>query len=532
MTPRGRTTAAGERQPWRIAALFVLPYLLLGIGWLGSNPAGAAPDEDAHLVKALGVARLDFGTDHRRGNLKERNAAITTRIVTIPSRLSPSGLTCFKHEPLVTAACQPNSPPKDIGNVSAATTVGSYPPFLYLPMGLAAEAADTPVHAFVAARSVTLIETVLLLWLACAHLVRWLGRRALAGMAIALTPMCVFCMAIVSTSGLEIFGALGVASVIIVASRSLVSLKAWRTQLTLLISGTSLVLSRQFGAVTMGAFVILLLALGGWRPFWEQFKRLRLPFLAMVAAVGTSTFAMVLWEWKLDNPGHVGPLASGDALAAFARYLPYLVQQGVGEFGWLDTRMPIWSALVWVILLVVLTDLAFINGRRRDRWMLGVTMTVTIGVAYVIHALLFFPTADVQGRHMLPLFVFGPILAGVIVTDSLGKRGLVRMFSLGAFLLPAIQFLALYFNARRYAVGEFNQPIIFFGHAQWDPPLGWYPWLSIGFVGCVLLMLVLIFIGKTTRPLDQERPGWSAHTRQRPPTAEGRSRAEELLLPS
>ena len=504
MTDESVSAPTGERQPWRIAALFVLPYLLLGIAWLGSNPAGAAPDENDHLVKALGIARFDIGTDRRRGNLKERNASTTTRFVAIPSRLSPSGLTCFKHKPEVTAACQPQSPPPDIGNISVPTTVGGYPPFTYLPMGLAAEAAGTPVQAFAAARAVTLLETILLLWLACAHVVRWLGRRALAGVALALTPMGVFCMAIVSTSGLEIFGALGVVSVVVVASRHPGSLKAWRTHLTLLISGTTLVLSRQFGAVTMGAFVLLLLAVGGWRPVWEQFKRPRPLFLATVAALGTSTLAVALWEWKLDNPGNVGPWASGDALAGFTRYLPYLAYEGVGLFGWLDTPIPTWSILAWVILLLVLINLAFIHGLDRDRWVLAVAMTVTIVVAYFIHATLFFPSAGVQGRHMLPLFVFGPIFAWVVVFDRLGKNELARIFALGALLLPAIQMLGLYYNARRYAVGVSNQPLIFFGHAQWEPPLGWYLWLGIGFTGCVMLGLVLTAFGRTGKPADLE----------------------------
>lgn len=505
MTDENVCAATGERQPWRIAALFVLPYLLLGIAWLGANPAGAAPDENEHLVKALGIARLDIGADRRGENLTERNASITTRFVTIPSRLSPSGLTCFKHKSQVTAACQPHSSPADIGNVSASTTVGGYPPFMYLPLGLAAQAADTPVRAFAAARGVTLLETILLLWFACAHLVRWLGRRALAGVVVALTPMAIFCMAIVSTSGLEIFGALGLVSVIVVASRHPGSLKAWRTHVTLLISGTTLVLSRQFGAATTGALVLLLLAVGGWRPVWEQFRRPRPLFLATVAALGTSTLAVALWEWKFDSPGNVGPWASADALADFIRYIPYLVASGVGWFGWFDTPMPTFAVLPWVILLVVLTDLAFIHGRHDDRWVLAVTMTVTIGVAYLLHATLFFPLhVGVQGRHLLPLFVFGPVFAGVVVTERLGKNGLVRMFTLGALLLPAIQFLGLYFNARRYAVGVSNQPLIFFGHAQWEPAFGWYPWLGVGLVGCVMLAFILISFGKTAKTSDQD----------------------------
>ncbi len=515
MTEEDVHAPGGERQPWRIAALFVLPYFMLGIAWLGSNPAGAAPDENDHLVKALGIARLDIGVDRRRGNLMERNASVTTRFVRIPSKLSPSGLTCFKGRTQVTAACQPHSPPTDVGDVFAPTTVGGYPPFMYLPMGLAAEAADTPVRAIAAARGIALVEAILLLWLACAHLVRWLGRRALAGVVVALTPMGVFCMAIVGTSGLEIFGALGVVSVVVVASRHPESLKAWRTHMTLLISGTTLVLSRQFGVVTMGALLILLLAVGGWRPVWEQFRRPRPLFMATVAALGTSALAVALWERKFDNPGTVGPWVSFDALAGFLRYLPYLVYESIGWFGWLDTPMPMWSALTWVILLLVCMYLAFIHGGHGDRWVLAVTLTVMISVVFVTHAMLFFPfSGGVQARHMLPLLVFGPVFAGVVLTDRRGKKGLVGMFTLAAILIPAIQFLGLYFNARRYAVGESKQPLIFFSNAQWEPVFGWYPWLVIGLLGCVLLASILIAFGRTAKSSEQELPAFGSRIAQ------------------
>jgi Predicted membrane protein (DUF2142) len=504
MTDENESVAVGESHPWRVAAIFVLPYLLLGVAWLGSNPAGAAPDENDHLVKALGIARLDIGADRRRGNLTERNASLTTRFVTIPSRLLPSGLTCFKGDSQVTAACQPHSPPTDVGDVSASTAVGGYPPFLYLPMGLAAEAADTPVRAFAAARGIALLEAGLLLWLACTHLVGWLGRRALAGVAVLLTPMAVFCMAIVSTSGLEIFGALGVVSVVVVASRRPESLKAWRTQLTLLISGSTLILSRQFGVVTMGALLLLLLGVGGWRPVWEQFRHPRPLFVATVAALGTSTLVVALWERKFDNPGTVGPWASFDALAGFLRYLPYLVYESVGWFGWLDTPMPLWSALAWAILILVWIYLAFIHGGHRDRWVLAVTMTATTSVVLVTHSLLFFPfSGGVQARHILPLLAFGPVFAGVVLTERLGKKGLVRVFTPMAVLLPAIQFVGLYSNARRYAVGESDKPLVFFGNAQWEPAFGWYPWLLVGLVGCVLLGSILIAFGRTAKPSVQ-----------------------------
>jgi hypothetical protein len=104
---------------------------------------------------------------------------------------------------------------------------------------------------------------------------------------------------------------------------------------------------------------------------------------------------------------------------------------------------------------------------------------------------------------MLPLFVIVPVLAGVVITDRLGRNGLVRGFTVVAVLIPVLQFLGLYVNARRYAVGESGKPLIFFGNAQWQPAFGWYPWLLVGLVGCVMLGSILIAFGRTAEPSVQ-----------------------------
>ena len=160
----------------RIVALFVLPYVLLGLWWALANPAIAAPDEDAHLVKALGMARFDIGVPGPPAadpnNLGEvRNASIT-RVVEIPGPLDPAGYTCFIFHAEATAACQPTTPRTTEGDVAASTTLGAYPPFLYPVAGWVASLGSDPASADRLGRLVVLAASVLLLWLACAHVVR------------------------------------------------------------------------------------------------------------------------------------------------------------------------------------------------------------------------------------------------------------------------------------------------------------------------------------------------------------------------
>ena len=513
----GETTSpSGEsgRKAWRVVALFVVPYVLLGLAWLGSNPVAAAPDEDAHLVKALGIARFDIGEP--LGTRVDgptpgavRNASIT-RVVSIPAALDPSGYTCFQFEAQVTADCQPAHPappttPAPSGDVRVATTVGAYPPFAYLPMGLAARAASTPSQAFTQGRLVVLAETTALLWLACHHLVRWLGRRALLGVAVALTPVAVFCTAILNTSGLEIFGALGVAAAVAVATRRPESLTARGTQALVLGSGSALVLSRQLGLVTMAALVLLLLAVGGWPVVWAALRRGSWLLVTAVTLLAVQVVAVVGWELLYDHPVLLGPWVSRQSLVDFVDQLPQLVHEGVGWFGWLDTRMPTWFTSLWAGIVAGLVGAALVLGSRRDRVILAGLVLAGLVVAYVTYSRVFHPVgAGLQGRHMLPFFVIVPVLAGIVVSERLTRRTLTLLPVL-AVVLPALQLTGLYLNGRRYAVGMTGGPLWFPPAARWSPPLGWVPWLVLGLVACLAMGVGWLWIARSCPAAERPR---------------------------
>ncbi len=205
MTGPSRLPGASPTRATRLAALLVLPYLLLGLAWLGASPPGSGPDETDHLVKALSVARLDFGAPVPITATKPvliRNQSIS-RAVTIPSRLSPKGLMCFAFKITVTPTCQP-PPPADTGDIGAVTALGAYPPFLYYPIGVVARLGRTPAQAVLLGRGVVLVISMLLLWVAARHLLRWVGPRAAVGLVLAVTPMAAFCTGILNTSALEI----------------------------------------------------------------------------------------------------------------------------------------------------------------------------------------------------------------------------------------------------------------------------------------------------------------------------------------
>ncbi|PZS18919.1 MAG: hypothetical protein DLM57_05345 [Pseudonocardiales bacterium] len=493
-TPAAARRSAGAKT---VAAIFVLPYLLMMLAWAFSNPAGAAPDEPDHLVKALGMARLDIGSAYPKPPADQRlisirNASIS-RVVAIPSRLSPAGYACEAFKPDRSAACLPTKRPSGSGRRDVATALGSYPPFLYVPIGFAAALTATPYHAFVAARLVCGLMSAVLIWLGCAHLERWLGRTALFGAVIALTPMTVFVSATVSLSGVEIAGALAVAAIAVTAIRRPESLQEGGTQLLLAGVGAALILSRQLGAVTFGAVIVLLVCRLGWRFFWDLIKAHRPAFVSAAVIPIVAVAAVATWESRYDHPALTGRPVSGAALGVFSQQAYGIVHSAIGQFGWLDTNMPRWSYAAYLVLLVLLVGLAVLVGSRADRWSLAGWLVATVLLAYVTYATVFFPiAAGLQGRHMLPFFMMVPVLAGVVVAERFGTAApsaMRRFVGIAAVVMPALQFVGLYLNARRYAVGA-NGPMLFFGKSQWHPYLGWAPWLVLGALGAAGLVVV------------------------------------------
>jgi hypothetical protein len=483
------------KRSWWLAAAFVLPYFLLGVAFVGSNPPGAAPDEPDHFVKALGVGHLDIGSKLTGVTgatpIERRNIALT-RIVKIPARLSPDGYACFAFKVTQTAACLPRTTPRSGRTIQHPTTMGSYPPFGYVLPGIAARQANTPYRAFLAARIVGLIIASFMLLLGAFHLIRWLGRWALLGAFIGLTPMAVFASSVVSTSGLEIMSAFALATVVVVATRRPESLRDTGTLLTLTAAGSALVLSRQLGIVTLSVLLLTLLGYAGWRTLWQVVKDRTTLAVGCLAVLVTSIALLVGWELVYDRPVETGTFVSRGAWTSFLGSSFDIVRSGIGVFGWLDAPLPRWSIAVWVILSILLCGMALILGNRRDRWTLGLVLAATYVVTYITYATAFYPiSASLQGRHVLPLFVFSPLFAGVIVVERLKEIApevMPRLFAVIAVMMGAIQFVGVYWNGHRYAVGTKGGFLYVFS-AEWSPRFGWVPWLILAAVASAFLIV-------------------------------------------
>jgi len=502
-----RDQGGDPRGVWRTAAIFLVPYLVLGLAWAFSNPPSAAPDEPDHLVKALATARLEIGEPGPAAPadappIVQRNASIA-RVYDIPARLAPSGYACFAFNSDESAACLPHTTTRSTELVEALTPVGAYPPFLYLPIGLAAGLGTTPDQAFVLARLVVLAMSFGLLLLAAAHLIRWMGRSMLVGMCLVLTPMAVYTTAIVSLSAIELGAACAVAAVVVVAMRDLRSLEDAATVWTLAGAGATLALSRQLGVVTLVALLVLLVANVGPRAVVALVRQRPRRFVAAGLLVASSVLIVAWWELTYDRPSHVGSVVSLDAAQGFADGFYGIVVSAIGNFGWLDTPLPDVMIAAWVVLWIVVLGLGLLLGQGAGGRSLLAMLVVTITVAYAIYATVFHSIdAAAQGRHFTPIFSVCLLLAWGAILDrirSLGASAVARLVVSVAGLAAVTQLAGVYWNGRRYATG-YDGPLFYLSDVEWRPPAGWLPWLLAAVASSVLLAVTIVRLRRVPAP--------------------------------
>ena len=423
--------------------LIALGWALLVVAWIGGNPPFAGADEQWHYARTFDVGVGAPAKAHLGGNALQiawTNQA--TRAVTIPGGLAPRSVGCYIFDPRKPVT---ECPPLAAGRF--VTPVGTYEPLPYILPSLAMKPASSPDAALVLGRIASALAAGALLLMALALL-----RDSPLGLVIAVTPMVLFCASLLNGSGLEIAAA--------IAFSAALSMRSWTA---VALTGAILALTRSAGPL----WVILIgLLFQGWRAP----KR-------TLAVVGVAIVLNRTWE-AVYGPDPMLGLANarhtiGPAFEEWRRASIDLV----GKFGYLEIHVPLWTALLWLALLVALLIPAF----RADRIRVGLALATAILFPPMFWLVQYRHTGfDLQGRHMLPLLVALPILCGSLVKDQR------RLLAVALPLTAAIQFIAWYVNARRSAVGT-GGPLFFLDDAKWSPAGGWLPWLVLAALGSAAL---------------------------------------------
>jgi len=487
----------GEGRGWRVprSAFAALGYALLIGAWEFASPIGAAPDEQAHIVRAAaaGVGQLDgrpVAPYQRGGGLSPAQADLLNRQTqefSIPVRLVPPS-TCFASAPDQSAACV-GSPRAPAGSysVAAQSYATTAPPFIYVLAGLAMQLPQNSVlPAYVGRLALGLVCTLLLA--AAASAVS--GRGSLwpaVGLALAVTPMVLFLASSLTPAGVAVCAAICLMAAVVAL---------WTGPPTFgllsvtVLAGLALVLARPSGLAVVAAVSVAALPLVRARLLFRP--AVLLAFLA----VGGGVAVEVGWVLGHQPSLPLGGLSVTDGLPVVAERWPALVQQLVGVFG--STDVPLIAAIpaVWSVLAALLIGSALVIGSFGERLALLLAASAVV-LAAAAYAVILSPVGwELQGRYVLAVAVLLPLLGGFVMYRA-GAPTRADVFLVG-LAVAAMQFAAFWENAHRYAVGRYGTPD-FVDLAQWSPPGGWLVWVVVAATGCILVALSLVPLTEAER---------------------------------
>ena len=239
------------------------------------------------------------------------------------------------------------------------------------------------------------------------------------------------------------------------------------------VAGVVLIATRPLGpAMYLVALLFCCAVTGGWARLGDVWRRLRSVWVLHLAVIALA----VVWYAVVFSKHTGSPVTEGSAslglrqqIIEAVQHIPVVLEQGIGNFGWLDTPMPRMALMLYSLMLFSLLVFAVVRSTP-----LVSLMVVSL---YLVSALLvveqdinyynLLRNFGSQGRHVMPLLVGIPILAMRKV--KLPRRIDAAVVAAWAFIMVWSGVAAL----RRYAVGiRTGNQLEMFAEAAWQPDIG------------------------------------------------------------
>ncbi|MEO8362856.1 MAG: DUF2142 domain-containing protein [Ilumatobacteraceae bacterium] len=362
------------------------------------------------------------------------------------------------------------------------TGMGRYPPAGFAISGIGTLAGPND-FAFRLSRAMTAGVSAFLLTLAfiCVK------RRSLSvlPMLIAITPGVIFNSSVISPSGLEICAAV---ALWVSLSNYVTDSEVHRLEaVTVALSGVLLIAVRPLGVLLYAAVAgTVLMASGLNRSVVAHVRRHRVVY----GLHSLSALFMIWWYLFIFNPA-VDPrmtedlpkISLGAQLLHAIGDIPRVIEESIGNFGWLDSPTP--RPLARVILgttvtMVVVGWRSLAQSAKRALVLLGAACVVLI-IAVDLNFYEILRGFGVQGRHITPLLVGIPIVGARYLRVQNRTKWVVVGIWCGVVVGSGLAAL------RRYAVGvDGDNALDMFSHPVWSPPFG---------INLSIALLILTSIG-------------------------------------
>jgi hypothetical protein len=478
--------------PGRLIALAGIGICALLSAWILSSPPGSAPDETAHLIRAVSASEGQWAGSPVKSPKTQTIETANTRSFTVPAALAVIDQTpCFAFKPRAPATC---SPLIRLGAPTEKTHVGTYYPLLYVPLGVAARIAGSVPSAIYAERAVAALLCALFLLIGFALTCRSAWSRA--AWFLAAGPLTFYVASAGATNGIEVAASICLVCVSIELSQRQPRLWLW---LAWTISGFSLASAKSLGPLFLIFDLVAVIVLTRpWSWWWDQFRRVPIALgVVALAAIANGLWSISYFRSPTTSPTTPYSHYLVDALHGMKRN----VQGFFSLFGWLDTST---AAHVWVlgyVAAVILIGSALIKMVPLARWKFLAIAVVAGLVTYAVTVAQFAGGYVFQARYTLAIVAPLGLLAVVARPKDDDASAVPRLC---IALMIIVNAVALYSNAQRYAVGE-GGSIFFLFHAKWSPPGGWLVTTLVALVGLGCLG-VAGFLGTQSKsnPRSQE----------------------------
>lgn len=439
--------------------------------WSLTMPLFAGPDEPANFVKSAAVVRGEWVGENYPATLQ---ASYWTTYVDIDPKFgSANGIPwCFA--PMrEKSACDLAVEDAPVTDVPPFTNMGRYPPLSFLISGVGTVFGPTDLSVR-ASRAILAFACAGLLAMAF-HLYRHRG-GSIAPLVVAIAPATVFLSSTMSPSGLEACAAI----LLWISSMTAFTDPSRRAaRMAMVISGMLVIGTRPIGAVIYLVVVILSLVASGsasnLRKSWRSFT-------AMFALHLVGILAMCVWYFIVYDAQSSTSLVVGQPRAELLNRLahglasiPRMFDEGFGDFGWLDTPMPRMAFYILLALFFAVIGQGLINAGK------GVVVS-TVAISGVLASMVVFIDLNyyelfrlygVQGRHVMPVLVGLPVVAGWNMAKS-RRRDLTVVSG-----WTVVMVWAFAGALRRYTVGiEPDNAFDTVLSPEWTPIIGVVPGLA------------------------------------------------------
>ena len=488
----------------RRATLAGVGLTLFLISFAGANPPGAVSDEPDQYVKAVAAGHLNLlGTRVSTAEARSMdywvpaiNRFLTSypafaslaRSYTIPSSLDPRYLGCTVET--ILASCLDRAVPSiPTKTETVVSSVGSYPPFIYIPAGLVMRAASGTVAALLLGRlTFALVAALLLVGSLIVALRARPGPLTVAFILLCVGPTSALVMSTLNSSGPESAAGIAWWIALLAASEPKAPRGAWWLAL---IAGLVCGVARSTGPAWLVLITVIVLMFRGPRASWRAFRAGGRVAIAAVVVCVVAGVATLGWQLAMQ-PGYQESLAPtlGSASPSMTGFI---LAHAVAVFGWGEAAPSPLLWQVWALLVAGMLALGVGSALLRRAWReIAALVALCVAVLVVIAGFLALLShaGMIQGRWFLAPLAGIPILAGWMAAtpaEVAGHETSSRLVS-SAVVIGTVVCLAVYWwlNEYRYAVGSGS--LFFLGHSHWQPPLGWTPWVLCAALGLVALL--------------------------------------------